>query len=463
MAQTVNDLTLEALVDDFSSAASALPDPRKGTNKRYSVTDAAAAAFAAFFFQDRSFLAFQKRMEHSAQCSNCQTLFDIRRIPTDNTIRNLLDGAPTDLFDDLFPHCLEILADHGALEPFERLDGRLLIAIDGIEIQKSYKIHCPHCSTRHVGTSKTPQYFHSMIGPAIVADDHNRVIPLMPEFIEPQQDPAAEDTELTGERQKQDCERNAAKRWISKHAKDLAAYRPGLPRRRPVLLPSHLPAHSRPRRRLHSHLQAQLPQVPRGLSPRLPDPRHRLGAHAQCQGPGRGAPLSLAHAPAGARRGGRRRGHLDRDDRPPPGPQGTDPEPWKQVYHNTFFTSLEVTADNVAEIARAGRARWKVENETYNCLTRQGYSLKHNFGHGQDGLANLLTVLNLLAFAFHSVLDCLSDLWRRARVKLGTRRAFFEHLRVAARLILFPHWTAVLEALLADRALLDLTASPTSP
>ena len=72
-------------------------------------------------------------------------------------------------------------------------------------------------------------------------------------------------------------------------------------------------------------------------------------------------------------------------------------------------------------------------------------------------------MLNLLAFAFHSVLDCLSDLWHRARVKLGTRRAFFEHLRVAARLILFPHWTAVLEALLADRALLDLTASPTSP
>ena len=72
-------------------------------------------------------------------------------------------------------------------------------------------------------------------------------------------------------------------------------------------------------------------------------------------------------------------------------------------------------------------------------------------------------MLNLLAFAFHSVLDCLSDLWRRARVKLGTRRAFFKHLRVAARLILFPHWTVVLEALLADRALLDLTASPTSP
>ena len=46
MAQTVNDLTLEDLLDAFSSAASALPGPRQGTNKCYSVT----ATFAAFFF-----------------------------------------------------------------------------------------------------------------------------------------------------------------------------------------------------------------------------------------------------------------------------------------------------------------------------------------------------------------------------------------------------------------------------
>ena len=377
MAQTVNDLTLEALVDDFSSAASALPDPRQGTHKRYSVTDAAASAFAAFFFQDRSFLAFQKRMEHSAQCSNCQTLFDIRRIPTDNTIRNLLDGAPTDLFDALFPHCLEILADHGALAPFLRLDGRLLIAVDGIEIQKSYKIHCPHCSTRHVGTSKTPQYFHSMIGPAIVADGHNRVIPLMPEFIEPRQDPAAEDTELTGERRKQDRERNAAKRWISKHAKDLAAYRPVflgddlycchpicqliLDHGGDFILTCKPSSHKCLEDFLHDSLTRDTGWVrTRNAKGQVEEHRFRWHTHL----PARDGAVAVEGT------------WIEMTVRRP-APKD-DPEPWKPVYHNTFFTSLEVTADNVAEIARAGRARWKVENETYNCLTRQGYSLKHN-------------------------------------------------------------------------------------
>ncbi len=88
-------------------------------------------------------------------------------------------------------------------------------------------------------------------------------------------------------------------------------------------------------------------------------------------------------------------------------PDGKD---WQQTCFNTFFTSLEVTDDNVAAIARAGRARCKIENENCNCLARLGYNLKHNFGHGSHGLANLLAVINLLAFAFHSVLDSLRGL-----------------------------------------------------
>ena len=44
----------------------------------------------------------------------------------------------------------------------------------------------------------------------------------------------------------------------------------------------------------------------------------------------------------------------------------------KRTYTNTFFTSLKVTADNVAAIAPAARSRWKIENETFNCLARHG-------------------------------------------------------------------------------------------
>ena len=49
-----------------------------------------------------------------------------------------------------------------------------------------------------------------------------------------------------------------------------------------------------------------------------------------------------------------------------------------------------------------GRARWKIENETFNVLKTNGYNLEHSFGHGKQTLASVLLTLNLLAFAFHT-------------------------------------------------------------
>ena len=76
-------------------------------------------------------------MQDEEARSNCQSLFGIERIPTDNCIRDLLDGCPSEAFDALFPACLDTLAEHGARAPFLRLDGRLLLALDGIEFHKS--------------------------------------------------------------------------------------------------------------------------------------------------------------------------------------------------------------------------------------------------------------------------------------------------------------------------------------
>ena len=55
----------------------------------------------------------------------------------------------------------------------------------------------------------------------------------------------------------------------------------------------------------------------------------------------------------------------------------------KITYRNSFITDLPVDADNVEHLAAAGRARWKIENETFNTLKTKGYNLEHNFGHGK--------------------------------------------------------------------------------
>src|SRR5262249_7208054 len=74
-------------------------------------------------------------------------------------------------------------------------------------------IHCPNCSTRLRGKAGK-EYFHAMLGATLVAPGHDKVVPLQPEFIVPQD--GAE---------KQDCE-NAAKRWLDAHAAGYARLNP---------------------------------------------------------------------------------------------------------------------------------------------------------------------------------------------------------------------------------------------
>ena len=49
----------------------------------------------------------------------------------------------------------------------------------------------------------------------------------------------------------------------------------------------------------------------------------------------------------------------------------------KVVYKNAFATHHQITKANVVEIVRAGRARWKVENENNNTLKTKGLSWRH--------------------------------------------------------------------------------------
>ncbi len=98
------------------------------------------------------------------------------------------------------------------------------------------------------------------------------------------------------------------------------------------------------------------------------------------------------------------------------------------TYRNSFVTDLPVGADTVVELAACGRARWKIENETFNVLKTNGYHLEHSFGHGKQNLAAILVSLNLLAFAIHTVCDIGDELWRAARAKLGPRYNFFSKL-----------------------------------
>ncbi|MGB3308843.1 MAG: ISNCY family transposase, partial [Nodosilinea sp.] len=173
------------MVELFRQRLSSLPDKRTGKNNRYGMEDAALSAFSVFFTQTPSFLAYQRMMEGRKGKSNAQSLFGVHQIPSDNQIRNLLDPVSPEQIFPVFEDILQVLEQQGPLESFRSLAGTLLIALDGTEYFRSSSIHCASCSTRTLKTGETHS-FHSVVTPVIVCPGQSQVIPLVPEFIVPQ-------------------------------------------------------------------------------------------------------------------------------------------------------------------------------------------------------------------------------------------------------------------------------------
>ena len=201
----------EQVIKSLREALSTFPDPRRGKNSFYTIEDAGLSAFSVFFTQCPSFLAHQRTMEKAKGKSNAQTLFKIKKIPTDNHIRILLDPASPDLVFPVFERCNHLLRDSGYLEEFRIFNGNVLIALDGTRYFSSKTLHCENCSTtKHKDGSLT--YHHDMVTPVIVAPGQDKVLPLEPEFIVPQDG-----------HNKQDCENAASKRWLEKWGEKYSA------------------------------------------------------------------------------------------------------------------------------------------------------------------------------------------------------------------------------------------------
>ncbi len=175
---------LEKLLSELKEVCAGLEDKRQGLGYRYTMADIGLAAFSVFFMQSPSFLGHQRAPAEGHGRSNCQTLLGMAAVPSDNHIRQMLDGNSPAAFDGLFVKALESVAAADGLSAFQRLGGRLLIALDGTEHFCSRKIGCPRCSTRR-RTDGGTEYFHAFLGASVVAPGHTQVLPLPPEFIAP--------------------------------------------------------------------------------------------------------------------------------------------------------------------------------------------------------------------------------------------------------------------------------------
>jgi hypothetical protein len=410
---------LEPLLGSLRRCLDTFPDKRRGINTTYGMADIGIAAFSVFFMQSPSFLAHQRRLELGHGRSNCASLFAIPKIPSDNHIRDMLDPAEPERLHPVFADTVAALEGMpGGLDTFRRLGGHVLIALDGTEYFCSKTIHCRHCSTRLRGKAEK-EYFHAMLGATLVAPGHDKVVPLEPEFIAPQD--GAE---------KQDCENTAAKRWLVAHGA-------GYARLDPIYLGDDLFSRQ-PLCEAVRDVGAHFIFVCKPTS-------HPLIAEYV-------AGVDLPTHQETVKHGKKHTVYRYRWIRDVPLRDGKDAliVNWfaieilnaagKVTYHNSFITDLPVGPENVAELAACGRARWKIENETFNVLKTKGYNLEHSFGHGKQHLAAVLVALNLLAFAIHTVCDIGDEIWRLARQKHGSRSHFFNNFASITSFLIFASW-----------------------
>ncbi len=416
----------DKLVGSLRQTLGALPDRRTGDNTQYSMEDIGLSAFSVFFTQSPSFLSAQKTLDKARGCSNARSLFQIGRIPSDNHIRQTLDPVAPDKLFPLYDEVCQALRQEGLLENLRAIHQTLLIALDGTWYCSSQKIHCEQCSClEHKSGEKT--YYHSAVTPVIVAPGQPQAIALRPEFITPQDGHT-----------KQDCEIVAAKRWLEKNGAtyaplkatllgdDIYSHQPFC--RRTLLHDFHFIFVCKPDSHTTLYNWVNLLQAPqlRTLTMRVKKGDH---FHTHTYRYANAVPLA------------------EGDDALQVNwceLTVTDPD-GNVLYLNGWVTDFKITDENVAAIAVAGRARWKIENENNNTLKTKGYHLEHNFGHGRKHLSSLLAAMNILAFLYHTFLSFTDENYRLIRAHLPTRKTFFDDLRALTRYILFPNWDALMD------------------
>jgi hypothetical protein len=107
----------------------------------------------------------------------------------------------------------------------------------------------------------------------------------------------------------------------------------------------------------------------------------------------------------------------------------------------TTLSNIHITKKNIYKLTRGGRARWKIENETFNTLKNLGYNFKHNYGHGKKHLSTVFCLLMILAFFIDQIQEIACSLFRAAKKCAGgPYRSLWEEMRVLFRHIVLASW-----------------------
>lgn len=412
---------LETVHNTFKKIKS--PKTRATRVKPITIADCLMSGVAMFGLKYPSLLQFNndyysdERIRH-----NLKHLYSVEQAPSDTYMRERLDSVDPKELRKVFTSIFANVQRGKELEQFKFMGDHYLVSIDGTGFFSSPSVFCDSCCVKqHSNGDKT--YYHQMLCGVMVHPDIKTVIPFAPEPI----------MKADGSN-KNDCERNAIKRFVEDF------------------------------RREHPHLKVII--TADGLTSKAPiiqffnnaKMRYILGAK-----PGDHKFLfefvsEVCKTAEHTTKNGKIQKFRYMNNVPLNDSNSnvivnflelveTDPKTGKKTTFS-WVTDINLTKDSINLVAKGGRARWKIENETFNTLKNQGYEFEHNFGHGIKNLSTVFGMLMILAFLIDQVQELCDNLFQKSLLKEKRKSYLWRKLRSLFLFFKLSSWEEVWKAII---------------
>jgi len=406
---------LQGIYDQFKN----VKDKREPLKVEIPMADALMSAFAVFSLKFTSLLKFEEAMQNKLHYSNLGSVYNVSRIPSDTQMRTIIDDVESDDLRIVFKSLLLKAQRAKLLNKFSFIDGKYLLPLDGTGYFYSDKIHCSSCMKKTIEKDGKPVdvYYHQMLCGSLVKPGLDKVIPLYPEAIRKQD--IGEDLN--------DSEKNAAHRFLKNFREDH-------PRLSVIVVADALHANGPLIRNLKLMDMDFILNVKPGSHEKLFmhverwETLKELKTHVVEEEIGEKIKKKVIHEFQYKNRVLLNHADVNLAVNFIEYWETTqwvnkDGELKEQKRHFSWVTSLELKESNLMDIMRGGRARWKIENETFNTLKNQGYEFEHNFGHGYKNLSVNFSCLMMLTFLFDQLQELGCKLYQKALKAVNSKRS----------------------------------------
>ena len=374
-------LCIPGLLSRIKSQYIKIEDNRK--SNQFPLVDCLMSGIAMFGLKYPSLLQFDQDTRNNERVQhNLKSLYQVERAPSDTQFRSRIDLIDHKPLQKGIDRIIAQLQRGKVLDTFHFMQDYLLVAIDGTGYFSSHDVHCEQCCVKnHRDGTKT--YYHQMLAAVIAHPDHRQVFPLILEPILKQDGS-----------KKNDCEHNGLKRLLVNlrrshpHQKLIVTldglYADGviIQLLKDLDIRFIITAHETDLKYLYEFYHAAKKDT-------LTTNQDK-GKNTICHWVNT-LPLNNTHHDCAVNLLCVEEESVSKKN--------------KKLQKKKFawITDLEINRKTALTIMQGGRARWHIENDTFNTLKNQGYQFDHNFGHGKQNLSVVLAYLMFTAFLIDQV------------------------------------------------------------